>query len=158
MPEVAQQLSNGLIRTIRLQEEERVERHEKEAKTIIAGMDEARKTIEQEILRLADLSQRLRTHALRQRDDMTSGYLAYSNAYMRICGALNQGLRRTASMGKVLDMAKANQEESKLREAREEEGRRMRAQNREIQKLSLPTNDDFDLVYGDGSGEVTNAE
>jgi hypothetical protein len=61
-------------------------------------------------------------------------------------------------MGRVLDAAKANQEESKLREAREEEGRRMRAQNREIQKLSLPTNDDFDLVYGDGSGEVTHAE
>jgi hypothetical protein len=151
------QHANGLIRTIRLQEEERVERHEKEAKGIISEMDVARKTIEQEVGKLADLSQRLRTHALRQRDDMTSGYLAYSNAYMRICGALNQGLRRTASMGKVLDTAKANQEESKLRETREEEGRRMRATNREIHKLSLPTSDDFDLVYGEGSGEVTHA-
>jgi hypothetical protein len=152
------QLTSGLIRTIRIQEDERIAKHEKDAKGIIAEMDDARKSIEQEVRRLSDLSQKLRTHALRQKDDMTGGYVAYSNAYVRICGALNQGLRRTASMERVLDTAKANQEESKLREAREEQGRRMRAHNREIQKLSLPTSDDFDLVYGTGSGEVTNAE
>jgi hypothetical protein len=146
-PEV--QHSNGLIRTARLQEEERVERHEKEAKAIIDEMASVRESISTSVLKLVELSQRLRTHALRQRDDMTSGYLTYSNAYARICGALNQGLRRTASMGRVLDTAKANQEETRQREAIEEEQRKLRAQNREIEKLSLPTSDDFDLIYGD---------
>jgi SMC interacting uncharacterized protein involved in chromosome segregation len=151
MPEVQQ--SNGLVRTARLQEEERAEQHEKEAKEIVQGIDEARRTIEQAVSKLAEMSQKLRTHALRQRNDLTSGYLAFSNAHMRICGALSQGLRRTASMGRVLESSKLSQEEAKQRDLREEEQRRMRAQNREIEKLSLPTNDDFDLVYGSDEAE-----
>ena len=157
MPEMTVAQKNGLILTARLQEEQRIERHEKEAKAIIEEMSSLKESLLVSVQKLADLSQKLRQHALRQRDDMTAGYMAYSNAFVRICGALNQGLRRTASMGRVLDTAKANQEETKHREAREEEDRRLRAQNREIEKLSLPTSDDFDLVYGDAGDEVTHA-
>lgn len=131
--------------------QERAERHEKEAKTIIDEMSLVRENISTGVTKLVELSQRLRTHALRERDEMTQGYIAYSNAYARICGALNQGLRRTASMGRVLDSAKANQEEAKQRETKEEARGKLRAQNREIEKLSLPTSDDFALVYGEDS-------
>lgn len=137
------------VEALRLQEAARAERHAQEAQEIITEMDHLRETLTSGIGRLAELSQKLRTHALRQRDDLTSGYLAYSNAYSRICGAMNQGLRRTATMGRVLDAAKATQEETRQREAQEDEYRRMRAQTREVEKLSLPARDDFDLVYGE---------
>lgn len=147
MPEM-QTLPTGVVLS-RAQEKERATRHEEQAKKIIEEMATVRAEIEGSVLRLAELSQRLRTHALRQRDDLTSGYLSYSSAFSRICGALSSGLRRTASMGKVLDAAKAAQEETHRREVREEELRQARARTKEIERLSLPTNDDFDLVYGD---------
>lgn len=148
MPEV--QHFNGLLQA-RRNLESIEERHEKEAKEILSQIDETRKSLEQGIAKLAEQSGRLRTHALRQRNDLTPGYLAFSSAYQRICGALSQGLKRTASMSRVLDTAKANQEESRLREADEEKRRQARAQARQIERLSLPTSDDFDLVYGDES-------
>lgn len=145
MPE---QMANGLIQTARSREAERAQQHEKRANEIIHQMDAARQAIEAEVQKLALLSQELRSHAMRNRDDLTTGYLAYSNAYTRICGALGQGLRRTASMGRVLDSAKANQEEAKQREAHEEERQRLRAQTKQVERLKLPTSEDFDLVYG----------
>lgn len=137
------------FRTARLQEEELDQRHEQEAQRILQSMEDLRTDIEQKVGQMADLSMKLRSHALRRRNDLTSGYLAYSNAYARICGALGQGLRRTASVGRVLEAAKASQEENRRWEERHE-SRGQRA----IEKLSLPTNDDFDQVYGDSVPEA----
>jgi len=151
MPEM-QSLPTGVVLS-RAQEKERATRHEEQARSIISEMETTREAIEASILKLVGLAQQLRTHALRNRDDLTTGYLSYSSAYTRICGALNSGLRRTASMNRVLDAAKAAQEETERREAREEEHRLARVRVKEIEKLSLPTNDDFDLVYGN-AGEA----
>lgn len=133
----------------RIQEKERATRHEEQAKKIIHDMEQVRQEVSASVTRLASLAQQLRTHALRHQDDLTSGYLSYSSAFTRICGALNSGLRRTASMGRVLDAAKATQEETERWVVREEEARQARARTKEIERLSLPTSDDFELVYGD---------
>jgi len=146
MPDL--QLENGLVRTARMQEEEHEQLYEKQADEIIQEMATSREAIEKEVLKLAQLSMKLRTHVTRRRNALTTGYLAFSNAYMRICGALNQGLKRTATMGRVLTTAKGERDEAKLRDAREEDRRKMHAQEREIEKLSLPADDDFELVYG----------
>lgn len=144
------QLDNGLIRTVRLQEEEQDQRHEAEAQKILKSMEDLRLDIEQKVSQMAEWSNKLRSHALRRRGDLTSGYLAYSNAYARICGALSQGLRRTASVARVLEAAKVSQEENR----RWEERRESKAQRTVVEKLSLPSSDDFDQVYGDSVPEV----
>lgn len=144
------QLDNGLIRTVRLQEEEQDQRHEAEAQKILKNMEDLRLDIEQKVSQMAEWSNKLRSHALRRRGDLTSGYLAYSNAYARICGALSQGLRRTASVARVLEAAKVSQEENR----RWEERRESKAQRTVVEKLSLPSSDDFDQVYGDSVPEV----
>jgi hypothetical protein len=149
MPEM-QSIPTGVLLS-RAQEREQATHHEEQAKLIISQMEEARQTIEGSVLRLASLAQQLRTHALRRRDDLTTGYLSFSSAYTRICGALNSGLRRTASMSRILDQAKMAQEETERREQREASARQARAQAKEIERLSLPTSDDFDLVYGTGA-------
>lgn len=147
MPET-QSIPTGVVLS-RMQEKERSARHEEQAKQIIEEMETTSQEVSNAVLRLAGLAQKLRTHALRQRDDLTPGYLSYSSAYTRICGALSSGLRRTASMNRVLDAAKVVQEETERRENREAEARQVRARTKEIERLSLPTSDDFDLVYGD---------
>lgn len=111
---------------------------------LLGQMDRSRQTLESETLRLATLSQELRSFVLRHRDDMTSSYLAYSSAYSRICGAVAQGLRRTAHVGRVLNAARAHQEMVEQRSAR--------TPARDLQEQTasrLPATEDFDLVYGD---------
>ena len=49
----------------------------------------------------------------------------------------------------MLNVAKAEQEETQRRDDREQEFRESRARQRVIDKLQLPQDDDFDDLYGD---------
>ena len=152
MPDI--HLPNGLIRTAQQQELDLDQRHTAEAEELVRSLVEVREEIEQKLTQLLELSQRLRTHVLRRRTDLTGAYLACSNAHLRICGALSQGVRRTAGIVRTLDTSKLALEDQQRRERELAEKAKIRASQRHVEKLSLPESDDFDQVFGDDFGET----
>jgi hypothetical protein len=130
-----------------------------ELKELVEQIQAARRVTEESVAKLSELTQQLYSKARRSLFDGSSAYVLFANAHLRMAGALSQGMRRTASMDRVLNIAEAEREESRRRDIQEEERRLVREAQRKVRKLQLPTGDDFDEVYGDVVGEdVSHAE
>lgn len=126
---------------------------------MVEQIKQAREDLEGDLEKLQALSLELRARCRRNLgEEVTGRYLTWVNAHLRITGALTNGLRRTASMDRVLNQAQADLEEARRRA--QEEARRLEARDhqRHVNQLILPTTDDFDEVFGDlVDEEVTHA-
>lgn len=127
---------------------------EKESEELVQQIQSARKEVEDASLRLQELASTLRSKT-RRNPEGSNGYLLFANAHIRLAGALHQGTRRTASVDRVIRIAQVEQEEVRRREAHEEQARKVQDNRRQIAKLSLPSEDAFDELYGE---VVTDAE
>jgi hypothetical protein len=109
--------------------------------------------------RLYELSGELRTKSRRfLADEGTSNYIMFANAHLRLAGALTQGIRRTASTDRVLEVGQAERDEARRRDETEREWREARQKTKASNDLVLTSDDAFDEIYGDVvAEEVSNA-
>lgn len=126
---------------------------------IIQQMQDLRQEIDGSIARLHELGTLLRTKAMRTRTEESPSQIVFANAHLRLAGALNQGLRRAASMDRVLIVARLEREEEERRREQEEQRAVQRKRQQQVAQLQNPTDSDFDDLYGELYGEeVTYAE
>ena len=143
------------ILALRQRAAETQRQQEQQLDALVVQIKEARGEMETVVTRLAQLTDQLRQHVRRNPTDSTSRYLVFATAHQRFAGALGAGLRRTASMDRLLDRAKEEQREAREREAERERRQETRDHQRLVDRLTLPTDDDFWEVYGDVvDGEV----
>ncbi len=78
---------------------------------IATEMDSLRETLNLASQRMVELSRVLYTHIRRvgSADPTTPAYIAYANAWGRLAGAVQQGIRRTLTTNRFLDRAIADQ-------------------------------------------------
>ena len=130
------------------------EANEREVETLIGQIKEARQEVETALSRLTYLSDEMRSRARRSPADGSSSLVVFANAHLRFAGAASQGMKRTASMDRVLERAKAEKEEAHRRESQERQWAEARRAQKQVEKLVLPTDDAFDELYVE---VVTNA-
>lgn len=123
---------------------------------LVAQIQQARGELDTTLTKLARLTDELRRTVRQDRDEATSRYLIYATAHQRLAGALGAGIRRAASMDRLLGAAKEEQREAREREAEQQRRQETRDHQRMVDQLTLPTDDDFYEVYGDviADGEV----
>ncbi len=134
---------------IQSREEEVRRRHEEHVGAIVERIQAARQNVDVAVAQLQEASMELRAVCRRNFDEASSSYLVFANSHLRLAGALNQGVKRAASMDRILTIAAREREDAK---ARQEEFRRqqeVRAHARLVQKLQLPTDDDLVELYGE---------
>lgn len=136
---------------LRRREGESRQQREKEDEAAIEWVRDARQTIETALLGLQRAASEMRDRARRSPDEVSANHLIYANAHLRLTGALTNGLRRAASMERVLNSAEAKREDARRRDEEDHLRRELRAHERHVDQLSLPAPDvdDFDEVYGD---------
>lgn len=123
--------------------------NEREIAGLVAQMKEAQQEVDTALSKLAYLSGELRGRAQRYPTESSRSYLVYANAHLRFAGAATQGMKRTAATSRLLDRAKAEQEEQKRREQLDKERQEAREKKAEIQRLSTPTEDAFSELYSE---------
>ncbi len=132
---------------------------ERENERVISGLvsqiQEAQQEVDVVLTRLATLSSELRGRAQRYPTETSQGYLVFANAHLRFASAASQGMKRTAATSRILDRAKAEQEDRKRREQQELERNAARQRREEQRRLEAPVEDDFLELYGE---VVANAE
>lgn len=105
---------------------------------IVQEIGDLRKGVDQGARRIYELSRVLHDRARRdQQDDTTGVYIAFSNAWSRFAGMVNQGLSRTASADRLLKLlpTEADKEEA-AREADRREQRQARRERRRQARVS----------------------
>jgi len=138
------------IEAERLRAAEVARQQERGVGNLIAQIQGVRKDVEASVTRLQDLCQQLRVEVRQlSGDDGAHHYLVFTNAHLRLAGALSQGLRRTSSVDRLLTAAKAEQEETQRRDDRERQYRESRDRERALDRLQLPQDDDFEDLYGE---------
>lgn len=138
-----------LVETARSREADVRRRHEEHVQALVERIHNTRQTLEASIAQLQDASLELRSVCRRNYDEASSSYLVFANSHLRLAGALTQGIRRTASMDRVLVNAAREREDAKLRQEEFQRQQEVRAHAKLVQKLQLPTEDDFEELYGE---------
>lgn len=138
----------------RLRDEEARRRRTAEMDAVVAEIRQLRQTADDLALQLVTKSEHLRKLARVNPDEGASHYLVFANAHLRVAGALGQGVRRTASIDRVLATAAEEREQAQQREAENEARREARERAREQEKalerhLTIPQEDAFDELYGE---------
>ena len=123
--------------------------HKAAVQKIVDEMLTVRKEIGTSVTKLSLLCDRLQTQVRRRQDDTTSSYTMYATGHQRLASALSNGIRRTASMDRMLDRAAQEREEDRRRAERELAMAKARQQKRALDKSLLPSDDDFAEVYGE---------
>jgi hypothetical protein len=142
-------------RVPRVQEDPQKQRKQREEQTaaLVETIKKARSDIESAVSRLQTATLELRSVTRRNFDESASSLLVFSNAHLRLCGAMTQAVHRTASMDRVLVRAEKDREEARVREQEYRRQREAQAQVKEhsklIDQLKVPTEDDFDALYGE---------
>ena len=139
------------IMGMRRREAESREARERESLAIVEKIKQARADVDAAVQKLQQTSMELKAYARRNPDESGSSLMVFANAHLRVCGACSQGVRRTASMDRVLNRAAQEQELARRREAEDEKRAEERAHRRKVKKLSLPVPDPdaFAEVYGE---------
>lgn len=127
---------------------------ESEVEELVEQIRNVRTEVEAATAKLQELSSALRTKSRRGSLEGAAGYTMFSNAHLRLAGALAQAIRRTAPMDRFLKAAAAEREEAKQQAAREQERRAAREKQKqeraEASESRLPpTDNSFDELYGD---------
>lgn len=152
--ETPDQQSQGR-RAPRVQEDPQKQRKLREEHTaaLVETIKKARSDIESAVNRLQTATLELRSVTRRNFDESSSSLLVFSNAHLRLCGAMTQAVNRTASMDRVLVRAEQDREEARVREQEFRRQQEAQAQVKEhsklLEQLKVPTEDDFDALYGE---------
>lgn len=125
----------------------------REVETLIEQIKEARREVEAGLAKLTHLADEMRGRA-RRTPESSPSLVVFANAHLRFAGAATQGMKRTASMDRVIDRAKAEKEESERRDAQERKWAATRKAQKQVERLVLPADDGFEELYGE---VVTNA-
>lgn len=127
------------------------EDNDREVGSLVEKIKESRREVETALSRLAELAEEMRGRSRRVPSEASSSLTVFATAHLRFASAVSQGLKRTASMDRVLDRAKADQEEAKRREALEKQWADRRQARKDVERLILPVSDDdaFDGLYGE---------
>lgn len=120
----------------------------REVETLIEQIKEARRDVEASLAKLTHLADEMRGRARRSPESSPS-LVVFANAHLRFAGAATQGMRRTASMDRVIDRAKAEKEELQRREAQERKWAEARQARKKVERMVLPTDDAFEELYGE---------
>ena len=86
--------------------------------------------------------------------DMASRYKTYLNTQVRMVGAVLSALKRGTSMDRLIVAYHENERLRLQEEAARKKARQNRDAAKHVQDISVPRDDDFELLYGDSS-EVT---
>jgi len=147
-PAPAVRQAQGLTREAELRQ-----RQVQQIDVLVEKIHRIRQGIDEQVAQLLEASSELRTVCRRNYDEASSSYLVFANSHLRLAGALSQGIRRTGSMDRFLQKAAHEREEAKLLEEKLRQQREAREQARmqaeAVQQLQLPTEDDFDELYGE---------
>lgn len=149
----AQAKSDAPVRVEPDRSEVRRQQRERQASELVATIHKARGDIEAAVTRLQTAGLELRSLTRRNFDEDSSSMLVFTNAQLRLAGAMNQAIQRTASMDRVLVRAAKDREEARAREAEFTRRREALAKEKEHQRMlaemQTPTEDDFDDLYGE---------
>lgn len=138
------------ILALRQRQQEARRRNEVELDAQVASIEKAREDLDhklQDYLRLCDqLRQSSRRVAV---DESSTRYRTYATLQLRMGGAITQALKRAEGGDRILNAAKARQEEDDRREEQQRVHQAARVAQRQVEQSLLPTNDDFESLYGD---------
>jgi hypothetical protein len=150
MPAEPQPVSTLLLQ----QQEESRRQRQRTLNAHIQAVKDARNEVEATLRGLQEAAARLRQVVRRNPDESSAQLMVFANGHLRLTGAFSSGIKRTATMDRLVDAAEADRQEAERVEVERQERRRERAQ-----VLSLPEPEDaFEELYGDVLGEVANAE
>lgn len=99
--------------------------------------------------KLQTVADEMRVFSRRTPEEGDSAYVVYATSHLRFAGAILQSAKRTSSMDRLLQTARQEQEEVRLREADQMKKREARDTRRRFQKLEIPTDHDFEELYGE---------
>lgn len=134
----------------RARAEDHRRRQEEMAAGLVAQIVKARQDAEDAATKLYEAATELRTWSRKAIADESSGaYTAFANAHMRLAGAVLQSSKRTAPMDRLLNNAKREQQEARILEEARQKQQDVRAHQKYVQKLTLPSDDAFDDLYGE---------
>lgn len=130
-------------------EAEARQRHVQHVEALVERIHKTRQELDERIAQLTEVATELRSVCRRNFDEASSSYLIYANSHLRLAGALSQGVRRTASMDRVLVNAAKEREDAKQREEVFRRQQEVRAHGKLVQKLQLPADDAFEELFGE---------
>lgn len=125
------------------------QRHVQYVEALVGQIHTVRRELDEKVARLQETASELRSVCRRNFDEASSSYLIFANSHLRLAGALSQGIKRTASMDRVLVNANREREDAKVREAEFKRQQAVRAHGKLVEKLQLPTDDGFDELFGE---------
>lgn len=125
------------------------QRHAEHVDALVDRVKSLRSDIDRAVSQLVDASTELRAVCRRNYDEASASYLVFANSHLRLAGALAQGVRRTASMDRMLVNAAREREDAREREAAFQRQQEMRAHSKLVEQLQVPTDDDFQDVFGE---------
>jgi len=155
MPKVA----NARADAIEAARQRQVSRQqEKTSREAVQQIQKTRQEIEILVARLQEQADVFRKQSRRALNEESGAHIAFANAHLRFSGAILQGLRRTASVDRVLETSQAEREGNRRRDEWERQQRQVRDHGRLVDRLRLPTNDPMAELYGEIlEGEMTHA-
>lgn len=124
------------------------EANSRDVETLIEQIKEARRDVESSLAKLTHLADEMRSRA-RRNPESSSSLVVFANAHLRFAMAASQGMKRTSSMDRVIDRAKAEKEEIQRRDAQDRKWSASRKAQKQVERAILPTDDAFDELYGE---------
>jgi hypothetical protein len=123
--------------------------NEKEIDELVERVQEARKTADESISRLYEVSNELREKVRRASTAGAHSHMIFANAYIRLAAAFAQGLKRLVSTDRILVRAKSEQDEAAREERQEQAQNAARKAKKQTEKLVQPSESAFDELYGE---------
>lgn len=159
-PEPLQQNQLERIAASRRRQADGQERFLKEVGGLVGETQQLRLEAEQLSTKLGAKATALRELVRRSTDEGAPNLLVFANAHLRLAGALQQAVRRTAVMDRVVKKAEQDREEARQHEGREAQYLAAQQQAKALeQALGVSNGDAFDELYGDVvNEELTDAQ
>jgi uncharacterized protein YlxW (UPF0749 family) len=143
-PEEARQ-----ILALRQRQQEARRRNEVELDAMVASIESARAALDTKIQDYLRQCDQLRQSARRVAVDESSiRYRTFATLQLRMGGAMAQALKRADGGTRLLNAAKARQEEDDRQKEAARVRQEVRQSQRRLEQSLLPTNDDFESLYG----------
>jgi len=125
-------------------------RREQEVEARVEAISKVRSEIETKIREYQDLSGTLQREIRRVPDaEVQAHYRTFATMQIRMAGAMSQALVRAKAMDRVITASKAELQERRTQEERENFEVQSRDTARHITQLQLPQADDLELLYGE---------
>jgi len=150
MPLVTQNsLENELSRVeaLRDHENERRRQRERVVSEAVEAVRVARGEVDQSVKRLIEANDALRG-ALRHLPERNV-FRSFVMGHTRLVGMIQQGIKRTASMDRRLEVHKRQEAEDRQEEEKTRRILERMAAERKLQKMVQPADSDFDTVFGE---------